>query len=327
MAYQRHTHVPGGIYLVSVIGEHDQSIFVDDSDRAALGELVGHVVTRCAAQVHAFNWLEGELLMVIQVNAVSPSGVIQRIASAHARRVNEKLGYKGNLFQHPHRAILLHDPATVLETVAAIHRNPYSTWSSHRAYLGLEEIPWLTRQTILNLLSNMPSEQPTAYAAMMQREEAWKSLRSPLSEDCRTRVCRPSDQLLAWLKLRSSERAKPASLDQLIGAVAQWLQVDAAMLESNANSRLLSLARALIVWSAMQNGIASLSELSRRFGRGRSTLHETRDAYRIRVPNLFNIPLADILRGPAIGLSEVLRLIDASADISSQPQKRNQHFE
>src|ERR1700739_3143141 len=118
MAHQKHTHVNGGIYLVSSTGEHRQRVFVDDGDRVALAELVAQVIVRCGARIHAFVWLECEILMVAQVYDVSLSGLMQRIASVHARRVHEKMGYRGYLFRHPHRAVLLQDSVSVLEAVA-----------------------------------------------------------------------------------------------------------------------------------------------------------------------------------------------------------------
>lgn len=311
MARPKHTHVCGGIYLVSSIGEHGRTIFVDDGDRVALGQLVAQVIARCGAQIHAFKWLENELLMVLQVYADSVSDVMQRIASLHARRVNQRLGHRGNLFQHPHRAVLLEDSVTVLEAVATVHRNPVSEWSSHRAYLGLEEIPWLTRQMILEFLSAVPAAQPAAYSALMKGDEAWKhALRLQPGGSARRRPWRAHDGFVAWLKVRSAQRTRPATLDELIQAVARWLAVDPAALESTATSPLLSLARALITWAAMENGIASLADLARRFGRGRSTLHETREIYRARAPQIFNLRLTDILAGPAFALPEVLQLLE-----------------
>src|ERR1700738_3383593 len=118
MAHTNYRHVPGGIYLVSSVGGRGKAVFVDDSDQRALAELVGQVIERCCARVHAYKWLEDELLMVLQVYGVSVSGVMQRITSVHARRVNGKLGYRGNLFHHPHRAALLEDSVSVLEAVA-----------------------------------------------------------------------------------------------------------------------------------------------------------------------------------------------------------------
>ncbi len=148
------------------------------------------------------------------------------------------------------------------------------------------------------------------------RLQPWKSPGSVES-----RLCRPYDEFHAWLKNRSVEGAKPASLDQLIQAIARWFQVDPAAIESTETSPLLSLGRGLIVWLAMQNGIASLAELGRRFDRGRSTLYETRETYRMRAPRLFDLRLTEILEGPEIDVSEVLRLIGAAPEESSCPQK------
>ena len=249
--------------------------------------------------------------MVLQVYGFSLSGVMQRIGSVHARRVNAKLGYKGNLFQHRHRAMLLEDSDSILKAVATVHGAPESAWSSHYAYLGLQTVPWLTKRTILNLLSTTPGLQPAAYGELMERE---KSAEQPLcfrpDEYSRSQVSGPYDQFLAWLKMRSEQRARPVSLEELIQAVGKWFQIDPVAIESSAASPLLSLARALITWTAMQNRIASLSELARRLGRGRSTLHEVRESYRERVPELFNLRLHEILRGPTIAVTEVLDLLE-----------------
>lgn len=315
MAHPRHVHVFGGIYLVSAIGDHGQAVFVDDSDRAALGLLVAQVVERCGAQVHAFKWLPDELLMMLQVSAISIPAIVQRLGSAHARRINEKLGYKGSLFRHPHRKVLLEDAASILEALATIHREPASTWSSHRAYLGLEEIPWLNRQTMLELLSPIPDAQPAAYSSLMAREAPWaRSLNAHSGQTPSAHAARPYDAFLGWLRARFADNARPASLDRLIRAVAEWFEVDMIAIESAANRPVLSLARALIVWTAMQNGIATLSELARRFGRARSTLHETRETYRLLAPELFNLPLEAILAGPSVAVAEVLRGLDAAKE-------------
>jgi putative transposase len=313
MAHPRHTHVPGGIYFVSAIGEDGEAVFADERDRVALGELVGDVIARCGARLYAFKWLEDELLLLLQVYGVSLSGVMQRITSVHARRVNEKLGQKGTLFQHPHRAVLLQDSESALEALATIHRPPASPWCSHLAYLGLEENPWLTKQLTLNLLSTAPDDQVRAYKSLIEQEPPWKrvDLGRP-GRSSRFNERRPYDEFVGWLKSRCRERAKPASLDQLIKAVARWFRVDPAAIESSATSPLLSLARALITWTAMQNEIASLAELAQRFGRSRSTLYQTRESYRVLAPQLFNIRLAEILRGPDVPVPEVLQLPGAA---------------
>src|SRR5579862_9867580 len=124
MAHRRVIHFPGATYFVSATARYEQSIFADDDDRAALSELVARVSAHCATEVHAFCWLNIQILMVLQVRDISLSRVMRRIASQHARRFNQKVGYKGSLFRHSHRAELLPDNVSLLNAVAAIHLSP-----------------------------------------------------------------------------------------------------------------------------------------------------------------------------------------------------------
>lgn len=322
MAHPRRVYVPGAIYLVSAVGQYGQSIFAEASDRVDLGQHVAEVVRRCGAQVHAFKWLDDEILMVLQVHGVSLSRVMQRVTSTHARRVNPKLGNKGWLFQRPYRYRLLEGANNILEAVATIHRPPLSRWSSHEAYLGLVDIPWLTTRVVLELLSTEPAQQIAAYAALVARSPPWDVASQPgIEKRASPRGRRPYDAFVAWLNARSRERARPISLAALIGAVALWLQVDSAAIEAKVSNPRLSLARALVVWYAMKHDVATLRELADSLGRGRSTLHEMRERYRRLVPTLFNLALGDLLAGPRIDASEVMRLLR-----SARAQEPASHF-
>jgi putative transposase len=331
MVHQRAAHIPGGIYLVSSVGEYGQAIFVDDSDRIALAELVARVATQCGAKIHAFSWLKIELLMVLRIIDIPLSRVIQRIASLHARRIDQKLGYRGNLFRHSYRAMLLNDPAIVLKAVAAVHFSPVLAqlsanpnaypWTSLRAYLGLEEIPWLTKDFVLELLAETHHEGSAAHSGLVthvhvETPSAYSTaarIESPHLSDQRMGEPpkRPRGGAFSLIKAHLNKQGKPASLEELIQAVARCVQVDPAVIESRIRSPALALARALITWLAMQNGIASLSELAQRLNRCRSSLHETRETHRRRWPRVFDIPLAEILEGPRGAARELLASITA----------------
>ena len=308
MSHPKRVHVPGGIYLVSALGHKAEPLFADRGDREMLGKFVGEVVARCAVQVHAFKWLEDELLMILQVSAISLPGVMHRITSMYARRVHQKRRHRGPLFQHPYRSVLLEDTGSLMEAVLTVHDFPPSLWSSRFAYLGAAEVPWLTRRMILNLLGSKPDSQAVAYRAMLKRVPQWRALEDlEFCSSSRLATHRPYDQFAQWLKCRARERAKPATLEQLTEAIARWLQVDPAAITSIGSSPLLSLVRALVVWHAMQNNIASLRDLAIRFHRSRSTLHEARERYRLRAPELFSIGLSEIMAGPTLPIASVLR--------------------
>lgn len=290
-------------------GIHREPVFADDQDRVVLNLLIARVIRGCGAKIHGYAWLPRQMLMILSVPNGPPSSVLRRITAPHARRVNRKLGYKGRLFEHP-RATLLEDSTSLLKAVAVVALCPVHAglvadavqyfWSSHRAYLGLEQSPWLTQDTVLKLLGPQRSDPYSSYEALVRAEKTW--IQSICGESL-------SSAFFSWLAGHRAERTKPASLEQLIDAVCRWCQVTRAAINSPATSPPVCLARALITGLATQHNIAGFQELAERLHRSRSTLHELRGTYRRRAPHLFGIPLNDILSGSAapVDLPSVLR--------------------
>jgi REP-associated tyrosine transposase len=50
-------HVPGGIYHVTLRGNHRQRIFRREADRDRLDEIVQTALARSGARLHAFVWM------------------------------------------------------------------------------------------------------------------------------------------------------------------------------------------------------------------------------------------------------------------------------
>jgi putative transposase len=309
LPHQRYVHVPGGVYWVSSVGNFGESIFVDDDDRVALGNLVGAVTERRGARVHAFCWLRNQLLLVLQVGSVPVGSVMQPIVSRHARRINQRLGNRGSLFRHPHRVVQLCDVDSILEAIAVVHWSPVRAglaaepgaypWSSDRVYQGLEMFHWVSVEPRLAKLSVEPHK---GYLEFMSSRSRWGAPSTPARVTARARDPRTGSaeyEFIAWLRARSLTSIKPVSLDELIEAVARWLKLDPASMSSSANDPVLSLARGLTAWLAAQNQIATLAELAARFHRGRSTIHELRETYRHARPDLFSLSLTDLLAGPS----------------------------
>jgi putative transposase len=323
MAHLSHPRLLGDIYFTILAGNGGRSVFVDDDDRQALNHLVARILSKCHAMIHAYRWDEHALLMVLQVCDVSVPGVIQRVAAQHARLVNRKLRRKGYLFRHPHRSMLLEDPISFLEAVRYTHLYPNGStadplenrWSSHRAYMGMESISWLTTRTVVDLLRSGSDEtQSMSYSEFMDTESTFRHAPSVSVNHPRIYAERADQDFFAWLKTRVAERGRPVSLDQLIEAFARQFKVDSEAIASRSRSPLLSLARALVAWYAAQNHIASLAEVARRFDRGRSSLHETRETYRRRLPGLFNIPLSEILDGRGVAVADAFASIGFSSE-------------
>lgn len=83
----------------------------------------------------------------------------------------------GHLFQGRHDARLVDTDPYFLDVLRYIHRNPVTAglvdhaeayrWSSHRAYLGLEDTPWLTTEFGLRMFSEDPRDARAAYVRFM----------------------------------------------------------------------------------------------------------------------------------------------------------------
>jgi REP element-mobilizing transposase RayT len=172
-------HVPGGVYHVTLRGNHRQAIFHRDADRERLNEIVADVADRLELRVHAYCWMSNHIHLALQV-AERPLGDAMRcIASRHARAVQRDLATSGHLFERRYRPSLVDTDAYLLDVVRYIHLNPVAAklvadpadypWSSHRAYLGLASTPWLTCELVLGALTGGRGRAREARGSALRR--------------------------------------------------------------------------------------------------------------------------------------------------------------
>ncbi len=160
-------YYPGAYYHVMLRGNFGEQIFYTEDDRKYLYSLLSEGVERYNYQVHAFCLMTNHIHLVIEVGSTPLSKIIQNIASRYAKRINFHLNRRGHLFQGRHLALLIDVDSYLLSVVRYIHLNPveaamignpdFYPWSSHRAYLGLARIPWLTTDFVLRYFSSEKS--------------------------------------------------------------------------------------------------------------------------------------------------------------------------
>lgn len=177
MARPRRQHVPGGVYYVALHGNGGQEIFPDDPDRAKFMELLANARLTARAHIIAFCLARCDARLVVRISDVPVGRLVQRVATRYSRYIHLKYGTTGYLFQHPYRAHLLDGTRDLLEVVRHAHLAATDAglaqsldeyrWSSHRAYLELEAVEWLTREPVLNLLGGTPAECAAAYRKLM----------------------------------------------------------------------------------------------------------------------------------------------------------------
>ena len=159
MARQKRFHIPTATYHVMLRGNAGHSIFFSDKDRCYLCLLLQRAVELYDCRIHAFCFMSNHIHIAIQVGTIRLSQIMQNIALRYTKRINRNQNRFGHLFQGRFRSIIIDDNSYLNELIRYIHMNPVRanivnspeeySWSSHRTYLGLDQITWLTRETVL----------------------------------------------------------------------------------------------------------------------------------------------------------------------------------
>jgi hypothetical protein len=207
------------------------------------------------------------------------------LCSTYARSVNARDDRVGHLFERRYRASLVQHDQYLLEVVRYIHLNPVRAnivespddyhWSSHHAYVGGLRPPWVTTEYILKCLSATLDGARAAYRRIVSIDElppALKGLDQP------SQIAPSDNQLIGdddWKSETLSKHTKfrpVRSLDELIEQVCGRHQVTEDQLQSRSRRRLYAAIRAEIALVAVDERIATLTEVACRFGRAHSGL-------------------------------------------------------
>jgi len=178
MARKPRVHYPGALYHAILRGNSGQTIFFDDNDRTRFYLLIQEGVERFGHRIHAFCLMTSHVQLAIQIADISLSRILQNLSFRYTRWVNWRQGKTGHLFQGRYKAVLI-DADTYLQGLTRyIHLNPVRagmvrdpekySWSGHRAYLGLETIPWLTTDWVLSQFSKRLSVARRTYMRFIE---------------------------------------------------------------------------------------------------------------------------------------------------------------
>jgi REP element-mobilizing transposase RayT len=153
MARKPRLHIPGATYHVILRGNAHDDIFFADEDRYRFYLLLQEGLERFGHRIHAFCLMTNHVHLAVQVGEVPLSKIMQNVSFRYTRWVNWRKNRTGHLFQGRHKAYLVDTDEYLLQLVSYIHLNPVRVglaklpvdyrWSSHRAYLGKEVLPWL----------------------------------------------------------------------------------------------------------------------------------------------------------------------------------------
>jgi len=282
MARKPRIHLPGGVYHVLLRGNGGQRLFFSDADYQHLCRLLGEGVGRYGYRVHGFCCMSNHIHLALQVGDLPLARGMQNLAFRYTRWINRRRKKMGHLFQGRYKAILVDRDAYLVELVRYIHLNPVRAglvkdpaayrWSGHGAYLGREDLSWMTTDWVLGQFGGRAGEARGRYARFIReglgeghREEFHRG-----GED--TRVLGDDDFMDRIDSKCSLGRAKVPTIETVIGAVGREYGVETAELKTAIQRRRLSEARAMVGWLVRGLGGGTLTEAGRWLNRDAGTM-------------------------------------------------------
>jgi putative transposase len=291
-------HLQGGLYHVTLRGNHRQDIFRTPADRDLLDEVVAAALRDLGARVHSYCWMTNHIHLLIQVSDRPLGKVILHIASRYARKFQQRLETTGHLFERRYHAVLVDADSYLLTLVRYIHLNPVRAglaldpaaypWSSHADYLGRPRVPWVCTDFALRMLSTDPRQAVSRYLDWMNAVDGTRWGEGALITNPGNSQVLGGDDFLARLATDKDAAPLSSTFESLLFECGQLFNVAPDAITSSSRSRQLVPARAWLAHEAIARGAASASSLARRLGRSESAIRGLMARHPMRSDNNFD---------------------------------------
>lgn len=163
-------------------GARQEPIFRDDQDCVAFLDLLAQCTTLFALRVHAYALMGNHYHLLVSTPRGNLAEAMSFLQSRFARRQNHLYQWDGPIFRGRYQNRLVEDEAYWRHLLAYVHLNPVAahlvgspeqaTWTSHRAYLGLDGRPaWLDTAELLNLFGGAEALHDYVYEVQVGRQK------------------------------------------------------------------------------------------------------------------------------------------------------------
>ncbi len=272
MARKPRIHLPGGLYHVILRGNGGQPVFLADEDRSRFYLLLQEGTCRFGYRVLAFCLMTNHIHLALQAGEVPLSRGLQNLSFRYTRWINWRKGRTGHLFQGRFKAVLVDRDSYLLELVRYIHLNPIRAnivkepeeypWTSHKAYLGKEILPWLTTDWMLGQFGKSVKLAREAYQTFVLDGIAEKHRPEFYGGEEDLRIL-GGDTFMEKCLAGSGGRPLRLTVKDIASAVCLAYNLDESMLKTKSQQRGISEARAMVGWLAYESGCLTLSEVGR----------------------------------------------------------------
>ncbi len=273
MARTRRFTLLGHPHVVVARGNNRAPLFYDDTDFEAYLEKLREMVRDQLFTLYAYCLMRQEIRLVIRPTRKDLARSVQAVHTAHARRINNRLGRTGHLFEGRFRSLIIPDEAIPAAVRAAhlwpvrvdrVRRPETYPWSSHRAYVASGD-EWGDLVAAWSVLEEFGETLPVA-----QRAFARFALEAALEPDSLgvTEAIpgiagdrRFAETVLAELGVVWRGRRRPA-LKTLATRVSLLMNVPTEDIKSSSRVQDLVVARRLLATTAVRSAGRSVTEVA-----------------------------------------------------------------
>ena len=276
-------HVTGGLFHV-ISRFHDRRFYLDiDGARDRYLELLGKAAATHDSRIIAYCLMSSHIHLVLQLGNDPLGRLTKQIHAPFGNWINKQRKGLGTIFADRPKSVLVHSETYGMALLRYVHNNPVragvaerasdSSWSSHRAYLGLEACPpWLATEAVFGtkaaeevtlrhdlacfvdegrLEGRIPEFSGEVSNALARR------IRKMMGGDVELSypVLGPDDFVLSALKeqvhrhgARSQSKRKEITAEAVVNAVFKSLSLEPALACHKTKIAAVSRGRALASW-------------------------------------------------------------------------------
>lgn len=274
--------VPGGFYHVTTRGNHRKNLFSRPADRRILDGIVADALEATRSRLHAYCWMTNHLHLLIQVSDQPLGNFMQRIGTRFARAIQRQVPTTGHLFENRYHALLVDVDTYFLELLRYIHLNPVRArmvegpdeyrWSSHGAFTGRRPQSWVTTDFGLSMFHRELATARRLYSQFVHEGGGLKSDPTLHEGHPKEKRVLGDDTFLSRLDVPLKPKNRTLTLEALALQFCVEVGVSLDDVRSRSQSVRLSRVRGLIGSQAIEQHIASLSEVARYLNRSASAL-------------------------------------------------------
>ena len=300
---------PGVLHHVMARGIERRKIFVEEGDYQDFIDRLGEVLGEGQGVCYAWSLMPNHFHLLLRTGKGTLVRVMQRLMTGYAVNFNFRHRRAGHLFQNRYKSIVVEEEAYLLELVRYIHLNPLRArlvegmeglekypWSGHAVLLGKRKAEWQEVDDILGRFGDKVGRARAGYRRFVEEgvewgrrpelqggglirslggwEEAKRQQRRKERVLSDTRVLGSGDFVMRVLREaeEAEERKNPLDLRELLERVSKAVGISPEELKGPGKTEILSEARALVSYLAVEKyGMRGVA-VARELGLGRSAV-------------------------------------------------------